>query len=165
MSRTSRGIRFQCIKKITTIFIAVLAVYSSVGYLRLFSIRGNSMSPSLENQDIVLVLKGKNIQRSDVVAFELGDLVLVKRVIACGGDVIQMGSMGEVFVNGELIEEDYVANLSLGESCSIEFPYIVPHNHVFVMGDNRESSIDSRTVGIGAVNESDIVGKVMMLFS
>ncbi len=123
------------------------------------------MSPSLENQDIVLVLKGKNIQRSDVVAFELGDLVLVKRVIARGGDVIQMGSMGEVFVNGELIEEDYVANLSLGESCSIEFPYIVPHNHVFVMGDNREASIDSRTVGIGAVDESDIVGKVMMLFS
>ncbi len=165
MGRFSGGIRFQCIKKVSTVLIAVLAVCGSIGYLRLFSIRGNSMSPSLENQDIVLVLKGINVQRGDVVAFELDDLVLVKRVIARGGDVIQMGKAGEVFVNGELIKEDYVLNLSLGESCSIEFPYTVPNNHIFVMGDNREASIDSRAIGIGAIDESHIVGKVMLLFS
>ena len=133
---------------ITTFLVPVLHIY------------GNSMSPTLNNGDIVVTLKEKNIEPGDIIAFYSNNKVLVKRVIAESGDAVSIDSSGTVSVNDTVLEEQYVSGTSLGQ-CDLTFPYQVPEHSLFVMGDHREVSIDSRTTEIGCVPDDQIIGKIV----
>jgi signal peptidase I len=120
---------------------------------------GNSMTPNLTNGDIVVLMKSSDFETGDVIAFYYNNKILIKRVIACSGDWVDMDEDGTVSVNGEVLDEPYVSELAYGE-CDISFPYQVPDNRVFVMGDHRSVSVDSRSSQIGCVSEEQIVGKL-----
>ena len=117
------------------------------------------MEPTLTNGDIVLLTKSIKFDRGELCGFTWNNKLLIKRVIGLPGDWIEIASDGTVYVNGEALEEPYVQNLALGE-CDLEFPYQVPPEQYFVMGDMRESSIDSRNTLIGCISKDQIVGKV-----
>lgn len=134
---------------IATLFLPVLRVY------------GTSMEPTLQNKEIVVALKGSEFERGDIVAFYYNNKILLKRVIGLAGDQIVIEQDGTVFVNGEELEEPYVSQKSLGE-CDLTFPYQVPDNRIFVMGDHRDVSIDSRSSTIGCIADESIVGKVSL---
>ena len=117
------------------------------------------MEPTLTNGDVVLLTKSTKFDRGELCGFTWNNKLLIKRVIGLPGDWIEIASDGTVYVNGEVLDEPYVQNLALGE-CDLEFPYQVPPEQYFVMGDMRESSIDSRNTLIGCISKDQIVGKV-----
>ena len=143
------------------ILVAAVAVLISTLVLPVLQITGSSMEPNLENGNIVMLVKTKNFQTGDVCAFTWNNRTLVKRVIGTPGDWVEMDEEGNVYVNGEKLEEPYVTDKSLGE-CDITFPYQVPDHSLFVMGDHRETSIDSRNTVVGSVDHQQIIGKVIM---
>lgn len=118
------------------------------------------MTPSLGEGDIVLSVKGGSFKTGDVVAFYYNNKILVKRVIARSGDWVDIDDDGNVTVNGIMLDEPYVSEKALGE-CDIKLPYQVPESRVFVMGDHRSTSVDSRNSAIGCVSEEQIVGKIV----
>ena len=123
---------------------------------------GSSMNPLLQGGEIVLTVEYKNPHKLDIIAFHRNNNVYIKRVIATEGDRVSINSDGVVSVNGEILNEPYVTRLSPGYS-DIEFPYIVPAETVFVLGDNRAVSSDSRDSRIGPVNMDQIVGEVRFI--
>ena len=127
--------------------------------LPVLQIAGTSMEPSLKDGNIVLLVKKRNLEAGDLCAFYYSNKILIKRVIAAPGDYIWMEDDGTVYLNGEVLDEPYVSQKALGE-CDVEFPYQVPENAYFVMGDKRETSIDSRSSIIGCIAEDQIVGKI-----
>ena len=145
------------------IVVAAIAALIATLVLPVLQIAGTSMEPSLNDGDIVLLVKKNNLETGDLCAFYYSNKILIKRVIATPGDYIWIESNGTVFLNGEALDEPYVAEKALGE-CDVEFPYQVPENHYFVMGDQRETSIDSRSSVIGCVAEDQIVGKIFCKF-
>ena len=118
------------------------------------------MKPTYENGDIVLSLKTKSLKSGDIVAFYHGNKILIKRVIAGSGSWINIDEVGNVYVNGEALSEDYISNKMLGE-VDIEFPYQVPEGKYFVLSDDREILIDSRMSEIGCIDKDNIIGKVV----
>ena len=119
------------------------------------------MTPTLNDGQIVLSWKTGKLESGQVVAFYYNNKILVKRVIAHSGDWVNMDHEGNVYVNGNLLEEPYLVEKALGE-CDIEFPYQVPETHIFVMGDHRSTSIDSRSTAVGCVSEEQVVGRLIM---
>ena len=144
----------------TLITVAAISVLVAVLWLPVLQIQGNSMTPTLEDGSIVLSVKSKNCQSGDVIAFYYNNKVLVKRVIGTPGDIIDINADGDVFVNGNMLDEPYVDKKHLGQ-CNMEFPIQVPAAQYFVLGDHRETSIDSRNTALGCVNQEDIVGKIL----
>ena len=144
--------------RVLTMVAAVAALIATL-VLPVLQIEGTSMEPTLKNGDIVLLNKTTSFDRGDICGFAWNNKILIKRVIGLPGDWIEIASDGTVYVNGEALEEPYVQNLALGE-CDLEFPYQVPPEQYFVMGDMRESSIDSRNTLIGCISKDQIVGKV-----
>jgi signal peptidase I len=128
-------------------------------WLGVFQINGSSMSPLLTMNQIVIALRTNAVEQNDVIAFSYDNKLNIKRVIALSGDKVGIDGDGIVSVNGEVLDEPYVTDPSLG-NCDITFPYTVPPGTVFVLGDNRASSLDSRDSQIGAVDREQIVGKV-----
>lgn len=145
------------------IVVAAVAALVATLVLPVLQIAGTSMEPSLNDGDIVLLVKKKDLQTGDLCAFYYSNKILIKRVIATPGDYIWIESDGTVFLNGEPLDEPYVSQKALGE-CDVEFPYQVPENCYFVMGDKRETSIDSRSSVIGCVPEDQLVGKIFCKF-
>ncbi len=141
------------------IVVAAVAALVATLILPVLQIAGTSMEPSLEDGDIVLLVKTDNLETSDLCAFYFSNKILIKRIIAVPGDYIWIEPDGTVFLNGERLEEPYVNEKALGE-CDVEFPYQVPENSYFMMGDHRETSIDSRSSVIGCIAEDQIVGKI-----
>ena len=127
----------------------------------LMQIEGSSMNPHLQMADIVLIARGGNPQKSDVIAFYQSNKLHIKRVIAQGGDMVDIDQNGTVSVNGTPLDEPYVDELCFGGS-DVTFPFQVPSGTFFVMGDNRPSSIDSRHNDFGMVNREQLVGKVIL---
>ena len=144
----------------TLITVAAVAVLVATLLLPVLQIYGSSMAPTLSDRDIVLTLKTSKLESGDVVAFYYNNKILVKRVIAQAGDWIDITPEGDVYVNGELLDEPYLDEKALGD-CNIELPYQVPESRIFVMGDHRSVSVDSRNTAVGCVAEEQIVGKLI----
>ena len=142
------------------IVVAAVAALIATLILPVLQIAGTSMEPSLNDGDIVLLVKTDNLESGNLCAFYYSNKILIKRIIATPGDYIWLESDGTVFLNGEMLDEPYVSEKALGE-CDVEFPYQVPENSYFVMGDRRETSIDSRSSVIGCIAEDQIIGKII----
>lgn len=128
--------------------------------LPIFRIYGNSMTPAIQAGNFVAAVKGSDFEQGDVIAFYYNNKILVKRVIALPGDWVDIDETGNVFVNDEYLDEPYVQDKALGE-CDIEFPYQVPDGRLFVCGDHRSTSVDSRSSTVGCVAEEQIAGKIV----
>lgn len=142
------------------VVVAAVAVLIVTLFLPILQISGDSMSPTLKHDEIVVLFKTDHIDRGDLIGFYYQGKILLKRVIALPDDVIVIDGEGNVYINEELLIEPYVTEKSLGE-CNLEFPYTVPLNSYFVMGDQRTNSVDSRNSVIGSVTQEDIIGKVL----
>lgn len=145
----------------TLVTVAAAAVLVAMLWMPVLRIYGASMSPSLTEGEIVVSVKTNNFKPGDIVAFRYGGTkILVKRYIAGPGDWVNLEEDGSVYVNGEKLDEPYISEFAFGY-CDIELPYQVPESRIFVMGDNREVSLDSRSTAVGCVSEEQIVGKVI----
>ena len=144
----------------TLVTVAAVAILVATLWMPVLQIYGASMTPTLTDGDIVISRKVKNLKQGDIVAFYYNNRILVKRYIANAGDWVDIDEEGNVYVNGELLDEPYVFEKALGE-CTIELPYQVPENRIFVLGDHRSVSVDSRSASVGCVAEDQIVGELV----
>ena len=142
------------------IVVAAVAVLVATVWMPVLQIYGSSMTPTLNEGDIVVSVKGSDFAPGDLVAFYLGNKILVKRCIAGPGQWVDIDADGNVYVDGELLDEPYLKEKSFGD-CNLELPYQVPDNRYFCMGDYRSTSVDSRHTEIGCVSEEQIVGKIV----
>lgn len=142
------------------VVVAAVAVLLSTLFFSVIQVSGDSMEPAMHDGDIVLLLKTKQYDYGDLCCVAWQNKLLLKRVIAKGDDEVSIDGEGNVSVNGKLIDEPYVTEKSLGE-CDIEFPYKVPEGSFFVLGDHRDTSIDSRNTVIGCVQTDQMVGRVL----
>ena len=140
---------------------AAAAVLVAMLWLPVLQIYGSSMTPTLDDGQIVLSWKTRKLESGQIVAFYYNNKILVKRVIAHAGDWVNIDADGTVYVNGQMLDEPYLTEKALGE-CDIELPYQVPENMVFVMGDHRATSIDSRNTAVGCVEEEQVVGRLVV---
>lgn len=144
----------------TLVVVAAFAILVATLWMPVLQIYGNSMTPTLREGEIVVSVKGSDFEKGDLVAFYLGNKLLVKRVIAGPADVVNITDDGAVFINGEELDEPYVSEKALGE-CDLDFPYQVPDSRYFLMGDHRSTSVDSRSSAVGCVAEEQVVGKIV----
>ena len=133
---------------ITTLWLPVLQVYV------------NSMTPTLQNGEIIFTVKVSEFEPGDIISFYYNNKILIKRVIARSGEWVNMDADGNVYVNETLLDEPYLDEKAFGD-CNIELPYQVPEGRVFVMGDHRSTSVDSRNSAVGCVAQEQIVGKIL----
>lgn len=143
------------------IVVAAITVLISFFWLPVLRIHGTSMTPTVEQGDIVLATKGAKLKTGDVVALWYGNKVLVKRIIATEGQWVDIDEDGNVFVDKQLIDEPYLEEKARGE-CNISLPVQVPENRYFVMGDHRSVSQDSRNQAVGCIDEEQIIGRITM---
>ena len=142
------------------VVVAAAAVLVATLWMPVLRIYGTSMSPTLTDGQIVVTLKGSKFEPGELVAFYYGNKLLIKRVIAGPADWVDLDESGSVFVNGDLLDEPYLTAKAFGET-NIELPYQVPDGRYFIMGDNRATSVDSRTTALGCVADDQIVGRVV----
>lgn len=162
LSREKYKYRFASVLRSTVstlVVIAAFAILVATLWLPVLQIYGSSMTPTLEEGQIVVSVKGSEFERGDLVAFYIGNKLLVKRVIAAPMDTVVIAEDGTVYVNNEELVEPYVSDKALGE-CDLEFPYQIPDSRYFLMGDHRSVSVDSRSSSVGCVAEEQIVGKI-----
>lgn len=145
---------------LSLVVVAAVAVLVAVLFLPILRIYGKSMNGTLDSGDIVVSIKSTSMNTGDVIAFYYNNNILVKRVIANPGDWVDVDKEGNVYVNNAKLEEPYLDDKAYGET-NIELPYQVPEGKIFVMGDNRSVSIDSRNTSIGCISEEQIVGKIV----
>ena len=139
--------------------VAAVAVLIATLVLPVLQIEGTSMEPTLTNGDIVLLTKTTAFGRGDICGFAWNNKILIKRVIGIPGDWIEIDTDGTVYRNGEKLDEPYAQQIAFGE-CDLEFPFQVPQEQYFVLGDMRESSIDSRNTLVGCVAHEQIIGRI-----
>lgn len=144
----------------TLVIVAAIAVLTATLWLPVLQIYGSSMTPTLQDGEIVFSVKTSKFQPGDVVAFYYNNKILIKRVICGPADWVNIDENGTVYINGKELEEPYLAEKALGD-CNIELPYQVPDGKVFVMGDHRSTSVDSRNTAVGCVAQEQIVGKII----
>ena len=144
----------------TLVVVAAFAILVATLWMPVLQIYGTSMTPTLDEGQIVVSVKGYEFEPGDLVAFYIGNKLLVKRVIASPGDMIDIHEDGTVFVNGKELIEPYVPEKALGE-CDLEFPYQVPESRFFMLGDHRATSVDSRSSVVGCIAKEQIVGKIV----
>lgn len=145
------------------IVVAAVAALIATLLLPVLEIAGTSMEPSLSDGNIVLLAKTGRLENGDLCAFYYSNKILIKRVIGVPGDYIWINKEGTVYLNNVALDEPYVTEKALGE-CDIEFPYQVPENYYFMMGDQRKTSIDSRSSVIGCIAQDQIIGKILCKF-
>lgn len=144
----------------TLIVVAAAAVLVATLWMPVLHIYGNSMSPAFQDGEIVAAVKTTDFERGDIIAFYLNNKILIKRVIAGSEDWVTVTEDGTVYVNNERLDEPYLTEKAMGE-CNIEMPYQVPKSRLFVMGDARSVSADSRNTAVGCVSEEQIIGKIV----
>lgn len=143
------------------VVVAAIAVLVTTLFLPILQISGDSMSPTLEHDEIVVLFKTNSLKRGDLVAFYYQGKILLKRVIALPEETVVIDGKGNVYVNEQMLEEPYVLEKALGD-CDLQFPYIVPAASYFVLGDQRTNSVDSRNSVIGTIKIEDIIGKIFI---
>ncbi len=168
LTRLRHNSRFRKLLKSTVytlIVVAAVAVLVAVLFMPVIRIYGSSMTPTLYEGEIVVSLKGAKVSTGDVVAVYYGSKLLIKRCIATAGQWVDIDPDGNVYVYsdvpGEPLDEPYVTEKAYGDLTDIVLPYQVPDNHIFVMGDHRATSADSRSRDIGGIDEENIVGKIV----
>ena len=144
----------------TLVVVAAFAILVDTLWMPVLQIYGTSMTPTLDEGQIVVSVKGYEFEPGDLVAFYIGNKLLVKRVVANPGDMVDIHEDGTVFVNGKELVEPYVTEKAFGE-CDLELPYQVPESKYFMLGDHRESSVDSRSSVVGCIAKEQIVGKIV----
>ena len=142
------------------ITVAAVAILIATLVMPVLQIYGTSMSPTLSDGDIIVAIKGSDFENGDLIAFYYNNKILVKRVIAQSGEWVDIDKHGNVKVNGVPLEEPYLSDKALGE-CDIELPYQVPEGRIFVMGDHRSISVDSRNTALGCVADEQVVGRLL----
>lgn len=142
------------------ITVAAIAVLVATLWLPVLQVYGNSMTPTLQNGEIIFTVKTSEFEPGDIISFYYNNKILIKRVIARSGEWVDMDAEGNVYVNETLLDEPYLDEKALGD-CNIELPYQVPEGRVFVMGDHRSTSVDSRNSAVGCVAQEQIVGKIL----
>lgn len=140
--------------------VAAIAILVATLWMPVLQITGASMEPTLVDGQFVVALKNDAFEPGDITAFYYNNKILIKRVVASAGDWVDIDAAGNVSVNGILLEEPYLQEKSLGE-CNIELPYQVPDGRVFVMGDDRAISLDSRTTAVGCISKEQVLGQVL----
>lgn len=148
----------------STIFALITASAAAVLIATLFlpvlQIFGSSMNPTLVEGQIVVSVKARDLEPGDIVAFYYGNRVLIKRYIAGPGTWVNIDEDGNVSLDNEPLDEPYLTEKAFGIS-DLEYPYQVPENTYFLMGDQRSDSVDSRHSSVGCVARDDIVGKIV----
>ncbi|MCB6992785.1 signal peptidase I [bacterium 210820-DFI.6.37] len=142
------------------VVVAAVAVLISVFVMPVLQIYGSSMNPTLTQGDMVASVRTSEFEQGDLISFYYGNKLLVKRYIAGPGQWVDIDKEGNVYVDGRLLEEPYLTEKALGE-CEIDLPYQVPDGRIFVMGDHRSVSVDSRSKSVGCVSDEQIVGKIV----
>ena len=142
------------------ITVAAIAVLIATLWLPVLQVYGNSMTPALQNGEIIFTVKMSEFEPGDIISFYYNNKILIKRVIARSGEWVNMDADGNVYVNETLLDEPYLDEKAFGD-CNIELPYQVPEGRVFVMGDHRSTSVDSRNSAVGCVAQEQIVGKIL----
>lgn len=142
------------------ITVAAIAVLVATLWLPVLQVYGNSMTPTLQNGEIIFTVKMSEFEQGDIISFYYNNKILIKRVIARSGEWVNMDADGNVYVNETLLDEPYLDEKAFGD-CNIELPYQVPEGRVFVMGDHRSTSVDSRNSAVGCVAQEQIVGKIL----
>lgn len=142
------------------IVTAAVSVLVATLWLPILRITGSSMSPTLEDGQIVLSLKGSACKQGDLISFYIGNKILIKRVIALPGQWVDMDEEGNVYINEQRLDEPYLVEKAFGE-CDLELPYQVPDGQYFVMGDHRSTSVDSRSSAVGCITDDQIVGRIV----
>lgn len=163
ISRETRRSRFGSTARSTVyilITVAAAAILAATLFFPVLKIYGKSMSPTLDEGEIVVSLKNSDFKTGDIIAFYYNNKVLVKRVICGPGDWIDLREDGTVVVNGSVIDEPYLPEKALG-ICDLELPYQVPEEQFFVMGDDRAVSVDSRSTAVGCVAKEQVVGRIL----
>lgn len=156
-SRYSRTLRSTIAILVVVAAVAVLVATLWMPVLRIY---GSSMAPTLNDGQIVISLKTTDFKTGDIAAFYYGNKLLIKRYIAGASDWVYIDEDGTVSVNSIELDEPYLAEKALGQT-NIELPYQVPDKRYFLMGDNREDSVDSRNTAVGCASDDQIVGKVV----
>ncbi len=162
-SKLDNKAKFRRILKSTVsalLVVAAAAVLISMLFLPVIQVSGDSMKPTLSNGDIILLVKSKRFSTGELCCVSWQNKLLLKRVIGLPGDNIDIDENGNVYLNGKLLDEPYVTNKALGE-CDIDLPYTVPEGKLFVMGDQRETSVDSRSTAVGCVDYDQMVGRYL----
>ena len=155
--------KFRSVMKSTIymlVTVAAVAILVATLWLPVLQIYGSSMTPTMQNGDIVFSMKSSDFDQGDVVAFYYNNKILVKRVIANSGDWVDITADGTIYVNGAPLEEPYLADRAFGDT-NIELPYQVPDGKIFVVGDHRSTSVDSRNTAVGCVAQEQVVGKII----
>ena len=142
------------------ITVAAIAVLITTLWFPVLRVYGNSMTPTLQNGEIIFTVKVSEFEPGDIISFYYNNKILIKRVIARSGEWVNMDADGNVYVNETLLDEPYLDEKAFGD-CNIELPYQVPEGRVFVMGDHRSTSVDSRNSAVGCVAQEQIVGKIL----
>jgi signal peptidase I, bacterial type len=144
------------------VVVAATTTLVATRVLSLLQVNGSSMAPTFADGEYVILLQTKDVETGDIIGFHYGGEVLLKRIIGGEGDFIEIDQDGTVSVNGRELEETYLTEKTLGK-CQLEFPYEVPDGMLFVMGDNRAVSMDSRLRTIGCVEKAQIMGRVVCI--
>ena len=142
------------------ITVAAVAILVATLWLPVLRVTGTSMSPTMEDGDIVVSVKNSGYERGDMIAFYYNNKILVKRVVALAGEWINIDADGNVYINDVLYDEPYLTEKAYGQ-CDIEFPYQVPDGRIFVLGDHRSVSVDSRSNTVGCVAQEQVVGRLV----
>lgn len=140
--------------------IAAIAVLISSLCLPVVQVVGTSMEPTLADGDILVLIKTREYERGEICCISWQNKKLLKRIIGLPGDVIDIKDNGDVYVNDCLLEEQYISDKSIGD-CDMDFPIQVPDGKLFVLGDHRTTSIDSRNAAIGFVGNEQVVGHTL----
>lgn len=142
------------------VVVAALAILVAVLWMPVIRIYGTSMTPTLSEGQIVVSVKSENVKQGDVVGVYYGSKLLIKRCIATSGEWVSIDENGNVTVNGDLLDEPYLTEKAFG-TCDIILPYQVAEDSIFVMGDHRATSVDSRSTSVGCIANEDVVGKIV----
>ena len=142
------------------IIVAAVAILISMLVMPVLQITGESMTPAMANNEIVVALRGSSFEKGDIIAFYYNNKILVKRVIAQAGEWVDIDEFGNVYINNIPLDEPYLEEKALGDT-NIQLPYQVPDGKIFVMGDHRATSADSRNTAVGCVADEQVVGRIV----